>query len=102
MPLILDLIYDTNTRGAAGSCNGRSKPPASCVFVRQIQILATMMDSIREGRFRHCRHSYQGGQPVARSRRVLDYSDHLNLTYIYNPLSPNPTLARHVVQKLQR
>jgi RNase H-like domain found in reverse transcriptase len=29
-------------------------------------------------------------------------SDHLNLTYIYNPLSENPTLARHVVHKLQR
>jgi RNase H-like domain found in reverse transcriptase len=29
-------------------------------------------------------------------------SDHLNLTYIYNPLSADPTLARHVVHKLQR
>jgi RNase H-like domain found in reverse transcriptase len=29
-------------------------------------------------------------------------SDHLNLTYIYNPLSEDPTLARHVVHKLQR
>jgi RNase H-like domain found in reverse transcriptase len=29
-------------------------------------------------------------------------SDHLNLTYIYNPLSADPTLTRHVVQKLQR
>jgi hypothetical protein len=29
-------------------------------------------------------------------------SDHLNLTYIYNPLSADPTLARHVVLKLQR
>jgi hypothetical protein len=29
-------------------------------------------------------------------------SDHLNLTYIYNPLSSDPTLARHVVCKLQR
>jgi RNase H-like domain found in reverse transcriptase len=29
-------------------------------------------------------------------------SDHLYLTYIYNPLSADPTLARHVVQKLQR
>jgi hypothetical protein len=28
--------------------------------------------------------------------------DHLNLTYIYNPLSADPTLARHVVYKLQR
>jgi hypothetical protein len=28
--------------------------------------------------------------------------DHLNLTYIYNPLLADPTLARHVVQKLQR
>jgi RNase H-like domain found in reverse transcriptase/Reverse transcriptase (RNA-dependent DNA polymerase) len=27
-------------------------------------------------------------------------SDHLNLTYIYNPLSADPTLARHVVHKL--
>jgi hypothetical protein len=29
-------------------------------------------------------------------------SEHLNLTYIYNLLSADPTLARHVVQKLQR
>jgi Integrase zinc binding domain len=29
-------------------------------------------------------------------------SDHLNLTHIYNPLSADPTLARHVVHKLQR
>jgi RNase H-like domain found in reverse transcriptase len=29
-------------------------------------------------------------------------SDHLNHTYIYNPLSADPTLARHVVHKLQR
>jgi hypothetical protein len=29
-------------------------------------------------------------------------SDHLNLTYIYNPLSADPTLARHVVHKLHR
>jgi hypothetical protein len=28
-------------------------------------------------------------------------SDHLNLTYIYNPLSLDPSLARHVVKKLQ-
>jgi hypothetical protein len=28
-------------------------------------------------------------------------SKHLNLTYIYNPLSAGPTLARHVVHKLQ-
>jgi hypothetical protein len=28
--------------------------------------------------------------------------DHLNLAYIYNPLSADPTLARHVVHKLQR
>jgi RNase H-like domain found in reverse transcriptase len=30
------------------------------------------------------------------------FSDHLNLTYIYNPFSADPTLARHVVHKLQR
>jgi hypothetical protein len=29
-------------------------------------------------------------------------SDLLNLTYIYNPLSTDLTLARHVVHKLQR
>jgi hypothetical protein len=29
-------------------------------------------------------------------------SDHLNLIYIYNPLSVDPTLARHVVHRLQR
>jgi hypothetical protein len=29
-------------------------------------------------------------------------SDHLNLTYIYNPFSADPTLARHVAYKLQR
>jgi RNase H-like domain found in reverse transcriptase len=27
-------------------------------------------------------------------------SDHLNLTYIYNPLSSNPTIAPHMVHKL--
>jgi hypothetical protein len=29
-------------------------------------------------------------------------SDHLELTYIDNPLSADPTLARHVVHELQR
>jgi hypothetical protein len=29
-------------------------------------------------------------------------SDHLNLTYTYNPLSADPSLARHVAHKLQR
>jgi hypothetical protein len=29
-------------------------------------------------------------------------SHHLILTYIYNPLSANPTIARHAVHKLQR
>jgi hypothetical protein len=29
-------------------------------------------------------------------------SDHLNLTYIYNPLWAHHTLARHVLHKLQR
>jgi RNase H-like domain found in reverse transcriptase len=29
-------------------------------------------------------------------------SDHLNLTYIYSPLSADPTFACHVVHKLQR
>jgi hypothetical protein len=29
-------------------------------------------------------------------------NDHLNLTYNDNPLSVDPTLARHVVHKLQR
>jgi RNase H-like domain found in reverse transcriptase len=29
-------------------------------------------------------------------------SDHRNLTYIYNPLSADPTLARRIVHKLQR
>jgi RNase H-like domain found in reverse transcriptase len=29
-------------------------------------------------------------------------SDHLNPTYIYNPLSADSTLARHVAHKLQR
>jgi hypothetical protein len=29
-------------------------------------------------------------------------SEHLNLTYIHNPLVADPTLARHVVHKLQR
>jgi hypothetical protein len=29
-------------------------------------------------------------------------SDHLNLTYIYNPFSADPTLARYVVHKFQR
>jgi RNase H-like domain found in reverse transcriptase len=29
-------------------------------------------------------------------------SDHLNLAYIYNPPSPDPTFARHLIHKLQR
>jgi RNase H-like domain found in reverse transcriptase len=29
-------------------------------------------------------------------------SDHLNLTYVYNPLSAIPILARHVLHKLKR
>jgi hypothetical protein len=28
--------------------------------------------------------------------------EYLSLTYIYNPLSADPNLARHVVQKLRR
>jgi hypothetical protein len=32
----------------------------------------------------------------------LILSDHLNLTYIYNTISADRTLARHVVHKLQR
>jgi phage-related protein len=31
----------------------------------------------------------------------LILSDHLDFTYIYNPLSADPTLARYVVHKLQ-
>jgi RNase H-like domain found in reverse transcriptase len=45
----------------------RARPPASSVFVRRVQRRATKMDSTREGRFRHRRHSYQGGLPVAKS-----------------------------------
>jgi RNase H-like domain found in reverse transcriptase/Integrase zinc binding domain len=33
---------------------------------------------------------------------ILCLCDHLNLTYIHNPLCKAPTLARHVVHKLQR
>jgi Integrase zinc binding domain len=36
------------------------------------------------------------------SSRFSILSDHFNLTYIYNPLSADPTLARYVVHKLQR
>jgi hypothetical protein len=32
----------------------------------------------------------------------LILSDHLSLTYIYNPLSSDPTLAGHVAHNLQR
>jgi RNase H-like domain found in reverse transcriptase len=39
----------------------------SCVFVRRVQRRATTMDSTREGRFRYCRHSDQGGLPFAKS-----------------------------------
>jgi RNase H-like domain found in reverse transcriptase len=35
--------------------------------VRRVQRRATTMDSTREGRFRYCRHSDQGGLPVAKS-----------------------------------
>jgi hypothetical protein len=40
---------------------------ASSVFVRRVQRRATKMDSTRVGRSRHCRHSDQGGLPVAKS-----------------------------------
>jgi hypothetical protein len=36
-------------------------------FVRRVQRRATKMDSTREGRFRHRRHSDKGGLPVAKS-----------------------------------
>jgi hypothetical protein len=61
------------------------------------------MDSTREGRFRHCRHSNHGVLPFAFSHNEFSIlSDHLNLKYIYNPLLADPTLARHVVHNLQR
>jgi hypothetical protein len=60
------------------------------------------MDSTREGMFRHCRHSDQDGLPFLSHDEFSILSEHLNLTYIYNPLSADPTLARHVVHKLQR
>jgi hypothetical protein len=61
------------------------------------------MDSTREERFRYCRHSDQGGLLLlCQDEFSILSDDHLNLTYIYNPLSADSTLARHVVHKLQR
>jgi hypothetical protein len=36
------------------------------------------------------------------NEEVSILSDHRNLTYIYNPLSADPTPAHHVVHKFQR
>jgi RNase H-like domain found in reverse transcriptase len=55
----------------------------------------------------------KGGFAIVNTVTKVDYlllshdefsilSDHHNLTYIYNPLWADPTLARHVVHKLQR
>jgi RNase H-like domain found in reverse transcriptase len=62
----------TDTRIAAGSFNGRARPPASCVFLRRVQKRATTVDGTREGIFLYCRHRDQSGLPIAKSRRVLD------------------------------
>jgi hypothetical protein len=58
--------------------------------------------SENSGRFRHRRHSNQGELPSLCHDEFSILSNHLNLTYIYNPLSKDPTLARHVVHKPQR
>jgi hypothetical protein len=34
--------------------------------------------------------------------KISILANHFNLTYIFIPLSAHPTLARHVVHKLQR
>lgn len=39
---------------------------------------------------------------LLRAPQFRIFTDHLNLKYIYNPLSVDSTLARHVVHKLQR
>jgi hypothetical protein len=58
------------------------------------------MNSIREGRFHHCRHSNLEFLLLNDDEKLI-LSGLLNLTYIYNPLYEDPTLVLHVVYKLQ-
>jgi hypothetical protein len=58
------------------------------------------MDCTRKERFGNCRHD-QSELPFSHDEFLI-LSDNLNLTYIYNPLSADHTLAIHVVHKLQR
>jgi hypothetical protein len=60
------------------------------------------MDSTREGRFRFDDTVTKVDYLLLSHDEFLILSDHLNLTNIYNPLSADLTLARHVVHKLQR
>jgi hypothetical protein len=58
------------------------------------------MDSFRDVRFSSRRHSNKVEYLLLSHDKFSILSDHLNLTYIYNPLSADQTLASHVVHKL--
>jgi hypothetical protein len=58
---------------------------------------ATTMYCPKEVRCRHCRHSKVDYMLLSHYEFSI-LSDHLNLTYIYNPLSADPTLARVVLR----
>jgi RNase H-like domain found in reverse transcriptase len=99
---LLCWLGDTDTRGAAGSSDGRARPPASSVLSGEFKG-AQLPWTVPE----------KEGFAIVDTVTKVDYlllshdefsilSDHLNLTYIYNPFSADPTLARHVVHKLQR
>jgi RNase H-like domain found in reverse transcriptase len=60
------------------------------------------MDRTREGRFAIVDTVTKVEYLLLSHDEFSILSDHLNLTYIHNPLSADPTLARHVVHKLQR
>jgi hypothetical protein len=60
------------------------------------------MDSTREGSFVIVDTVTKVDYLLLSHYEFLILSDYLNLTYIYNPLSADPTLARYVVHKLRR
>jgi Integrase core domain/RNase H-like domain found in reverse transcriptase/Integrase zinc binding domain len=99
---LLCWLDDTDRRGAAGSSGGRARPPASSVLSGEFKG-AQLRWTVPE----------KEGFAIVDTVTKVDYlllshdefsmlADQLNLTYIYNPLSAEPTLARHVVHKLQR
>jgi RNase H-like domain found in reverse transcriptase len=59
-------------------------------------------DSTREGRFAVVDTTTKVDHLLLGHDEFSIMSDHLNLTYIYNSLSADPTLARNVVHKVKR